>query len=190
MKVCKIGFKMAFATFFLILATGCASNKYACKGYPQGVACADPVTVYQLTEERDQVSSENLNKKSPEEDGRRKEVVEGILRPPVDMTKPVLQPAQVLRIWIAPWVDEYQDLHGASHVFTEITPRRWSFGAQGVAIPRVTYPYQAGSRKNRDEGDVPSVKTQASGQVPQPQVSLPSSVVKQFGSSDLEENVR
>lgn len=37
-------------------------------------------------------------------------------------------PAQVMRIWFAPWTDERGDLHKPSHVYTEIAGRRWAVG--------------------------------------------------------------
>lgn len=37
-------------------------------------------------------------------------------------------PAQVMRIWIAPWTDERGDLHRPSHIYTEIVARRWAVG--------------------------------------------------------------
>ncbi|MBK1717176.1 hypothetical protein CKO27_05860 [Thiocystis violacea] len=38
-------------------------------------------------------------------------------------------PAQVMRLWLAPWEDENADLHASGYVFTEITPRTWSLAA-------------------------------------------------------------
>lgn len=37
-------------------------------------------------------------------------------------------PAQVMRIWVAPWTDEAGDLHQPSHIYTEIVGRRWAVG--------------------------------------------------------------
>lgn len=37
-------------------------------------------------------------------------------------------PAQVMRIWVAPWTDERGDLHRPSHIYTEIVSRRWAVG--------------------------------------------------------------
>jgi len=154
------------------ITSGCANSKYACKGYPEGVSCVDPVAVYRLTEDSDEVVAQKHgeNKERVSAKTEKKEVVESMLRPPVDMAKPVLEPAQVLRIWIAPWVDEFHDLHGASYVFTEITPRRWSFGVNGAGIQRVTYPFQV---KPSNGGSVPEVKT------------LPPEVVKSVGKGEV-----
>ena len=54
--------------------------------------------------------------------------------------RPVRAPAQIMRIWIAPWIDKRDDLHLPSHIYTEIQPRRWVFGveagrSQGVIVP-------------------------------------------------------
>ena len=34
-------------------------------------------------------------------------------------------PAQILRIWIAPWVDKQGNWHSGGVVMTDITPREW-----------------------------------------------------------------
>lgn len=57
-----------------------------------------------------------------------------------DFARPVRTPAQVMRIWIAPWIDKSDDLHFPSYVYTEIQPRRWNFGveafnARGIVMP-------------------------------------------------------
>ena len=42
---------------------------------------------------------------------------------------PLRLPAQVMRVWIAPWEDSRGDLHAPGYLYTEIEPRRWSLGA-------------------------------------------------------------
>lgn len=155
--------------------SGCAtSSKYACKGQPDGVICADPVAVYHMTEERDEVTTKN-EKKMDGAQTKREEVMNSIMRPPVDMAKPVLEPAQVLRIWLAPWVDEAQDLHGASYVFTEITPRRWTMGVRGAAIPHAPHAFQMLERSTRRDGDgIPLVTSQP--------IAAPKGVERQSGT--------
>ena len=54
--------------------------------------------------------------------------------------RPVREAAQVMRIWVAPWIDKKDDLHYPSYVFTEVQPRRWTFGVnefggRGVVVP-------------------------------------------------------
>ncbi|MBK1700210.1 TraV family lipoprotein [Thiococcus pfennigii] len=59
-------------------------------------------------------------------------------------------PAQVMRIWIAPWEDSRGDLHAPGYLYTEIVPRRWRIGApaepQPVALIR---PLQIEQRDTR-----------------------------------------
>ena len=45
---------------------------------------------------------------------------------------PLRQPAQVMRIWLAPWEDDRGDLHASGYVFTEIASRTWTL-ADGPA---------------------------------------------------------
>ncbi|EIC24015.1 TraV family lipoprotein [Thiorhodovibrio frisius] len=61
---------------------------------------------------------------------------------------PSRAPAQVLRIWIAPWEDSAGNLHGASHVFTEVVPRRWQLAsATETATGAVLTPLQLEPRR-------------------------------------------
>jgi hypothetical protein len=61
---------------------------------------------------------------------------------------PSRAPAQIMRIWIAPWEDAAGNLHGASHVFTEITPRRWQMASvPGTPAGTVLTPLQLEPRK-------------------------------------------
>ncbi len=54
---------------------------------------------------------------------------------------PVLEPARVMRIWIAPWEDGKKDLHWPSYLFTEIQPRKWSFGQSEFTGSRPVIPH-------------------------------------------------
>jgi conjugal transfer pilus assembly protein TraV len=61
---------------------------------------------------------------------------------------PSRAPAQIMRIWIAPWEDAAGNLHGASHIFTEIAPRRWQMASiPGAAAGTVLTPLQLEPRK-------------------------------------------
>lgn len=46
--------------------------------------------------------------------------------------RPLREPSQVMRIWISPWRDSSDSLNWSGYVFTEVTPKRWSFGEQEV----------------------------------------------------------
>lgn len=43
-------------------------------------------------------------------------------------------PAQVMRIWFAPWTDVRGDLHRPSYVYTEVAGRRWAIGGDVRAV--------------------------------------------------------
>lgn len=59
--------------------------------------------------------------------------------------KPVREAAQVMRIWIAPWVSSGDVLHLAQLHYTEIVPRTWTVGkpevlkGAGYVIPHVAF---------------------------------------------------
>lgn len=48
-----------------------------------------------------------------------------------DRPVPIRTPAQVMRIWVAPWEDTNGDLIVSGYIYTEIEPRRWVIG-EGV----------------------------------------------------------
>ena len=132
-------------------------DEFACPGMPAGVVCKSPVKVYRATngttDDRDSVTPEpparsgnsalldSLNDGSglvsiqTEKAARNKAPSLPLpLRLSLNQSAspnlplPVLEPAKVMRIWIAPWEDSRKDLHWPSYLFTEIQPRKWSFG--------------------------------------------------------------
>mgnify|MGYP001767159780 CR=1 FL=1 len=78
------------------------------------------------------------------------DVVSGLVLPRPEGPVPIRLPAQVLRVWIAPWEDAHGDLHAPGYVYTEVVPRRWSLGesAAATATQRIT-PLQV---QHRSEG--------------------------------------
>ena len=127
--------------------SGCASyfntgetDKFACPGIPNGVSCATPREAYNLshgstpdTRPVDSAGSATIGKSAPAPDaspvgaspmadfGR---AVRG------NEPRAVREAATVMRIKIFPWVDQNDDLHMGSVLFTEIQARRWSFGKE------------------------------------------------------------
>lgn len=55
--------------------------------------------------------------------------VEDLLLPRSPDPIPLRMPAQVMRIWLAPWEDRQSDLHASGYVFTEIAPKTWTLAA-------------------------------------------------------------
>lgn len=46
--------------------------------------------------------------------------------------RPMREPSQVMRIWVAPWIDQSDTLNWSGYIYTEVTTRRWAFGEQEV----------------------------------------------------------
>lgn len=46
--------------------------------------------------------------------------------------QPLREASQVMRIWIAPYIDQQDNLNWSGYVYSEVTPRRWAVGEQEV----------------------------------------------------------
>ena len=102
---------------------------------------------------------------------------------------PILEPAKVMRIWIAPWEDSKKDLHWPSYLFTEIQPRKWSFGKSEFSGSRPVIPHlmvmpsAQPARPGRPEsGRVGSVQPVTS---PQAVTGIPEAALPQAGDALL-----
>jgi conjugal transfer pilus assembly protein TraV len=62
-------------------------------------------------------------------------VATGPVLPRPEGPVPLRVPAQVMRVWIAPWEDSRGDLHAPGYLYTEIEPRRWTLGAPAEPDP-------------------------------------------------------
>lgn len=125
---------------------GCAStfntagsSEFSCPGMPNGVVCAAPFTAYEMTNG----SSAALDQQFADPEQQRKaggvpaarlDAGGGVLGAGVAtalagrLPQPIMEQAQVMRIWVAPWVDANNDVHWPSYIYTEIQPKRWRFG--------------------------------------------------------------
>lgn len=149
--------KLAAVASSILLMTGCGSldwkSEYACPGMPSGVVCKSPVEVYKMTEKTDRVINEEGESAQKARDRMTSAAGEAALsQVPSQVTtgrnlpreaQPILEPAKVVRIWIAPWIDSAQDLHMPGYVFTEVTPRRWSFGEASATRSKPLVPIQS-----------------------------------------------
>lgn len=143
-------------------------DEFACPGMPVGVLCMSPVRVYRATHgathDRDSVTAEPSKKREglapldtlgdgsglvsvqTEKTARNKPPLQPLPLPISQPTSPnlplpILEPARVMRIWIAPWEDGKKDLHWPSYLFTEIQPRKWSFGKAEFTGSRPVIPH-------------------------------------------------
>lgn len=143
-------FQMFGVGFAVTLVAGCSSlnigkNDYSCPGMPDGVQCMAARDVYASTnngevprpskqeDSKTETATENgKGKESSSIPEKRDVVVDNFVAPRLpDRPIPVRTPAQVMRIWVAPWEDTNGDLIVPGYVYTEIEPRKWVFG-EGV----------------------------------------------------------
>lgn len=145
--------KYLIALFCTTLLSGCAStwnlgsSDFSCPGMPKGVICKTPHEVYKLTNNKSSLvtlTADGQKALTQEAAVPANAVMQQVHLPqPLQQPMPVMEAAQVMRIWVAPWIDQAGDLHYPSYIYSEITPRRWSFGnltkGQGARIPVAAY---------------------------------------------------
>lgn len=131
-------------------------SAFSCPGMPQGVTCKTPAAVFQSTNGALPVSDSDLpmrgtaafnsmQDRNPDNAQIPRKAVIGIgegayIQGNMKTPLPVRSKAQVMRIWIAPWVDKSDDLHLPSFLYTEVQSRKWNLGeaefvGNGIAVP-------------------------------------------------------
>lgn len=167
--------------------SGCAATgkkDFSCSGLPGNVTCLDSMTVYELTSDpalkaalqaevqrrvengEDMIDTQQVIRELIAKRGNATKSAETSLMAPISQPMPVLEPARVVRIWIAPWIDQKGDLHMPGYLFSEITPRRWSFGEAEVSGATVLTPLQV--QRDTAETVRPAGTTPATGRPPEP----------------------
>ncbi|AQH06021.1 type IV conjugative transfer system protein TraV (plasmid) [Burkholderia sp. KK1] len=155
--------RLLIAAVLPVLASGCSvfnpadSDTFACPGMPMGIVCKTPMAVYKSTNQMPAATDSDMPIGQTVKGVKFGDNQGNVARPdqvpvsaalpglglPAGVTadsRPIRTPAQVMRIWIGPWIDSKDDLHYPSYLFTEVQPRRWSFGktefgGQGVVVP-------------------------------------------------------
>ncbi len=170
---------------------GCGSfwnvgeDHYDCPGIPQGVVCKTPRQVYELTNHHDALVTMESDGKQKGNPGIEDAKPTGVLAQgaavrlpqPIQQPMPILEPAQVMRIWVNSWIDQNGDLHYPGLLFTEITPRRWAQGniESGVGA-RMLVPIQIdGDRDDASASLAGGANTQSG------VIQKPSSVIQPYG---------
>lgn len=131
---------------FGVLCSGCAgmgvgNDSYSCTGLPQGVSCKSVRDVYEMTNDK-----ENLQVLDADGGLSEQDVSQGVLVPSRKGKKiepevvstvdehnespaaPIRTPANIIRIWIAPWVDKEDVLSMGGYLFCELEERTWRVG--------------------------------------------------------------
>ena len=137
-------FPLVTATLALILG-GCAGHEPRPSSHTdsrQATGVLESLQAYQPQREREALKPKPLERRVAGEQPAAKAPVAA---PSASEAAPLpsREPAQIMRLWIAPWEDAAGNLHGASHVFLEITPRRWRLAsAPGAPDGPVLTPLQ------------------------------------------------
>lgn len=128
------------------LLSGCATQ-YGCKGMPDDPKCLSTTEAYQVTDkalpEPPKVAAAaqpSLSASKISQPPQQQPV------PKIDDPTPIRTPAQVMRIWIAPWEDSDGDLMVSNYVYTELEPRRWMIGKSAPALSTSLIPLQVEQR--------------------------------------------
>ncbi|QHS38455.1 type IV conjugative transfer system lipoprotein TraV (plasmid) [Alcaligenes faecalis] len=142
------------------LLTGCSSlnignSDYACPGMPDGIQCMSTLEVYAMTNDGNVPRPMNKDEKDYERKKNeeslqhigstdtQQDFINTYVAPQLpDRPVPIRTPAQVMRIWVAPWEDTNGDLITTGYVHTEIEPRRWVVAEQAPKSDPVLRPLQ------------------------------------------------
>lgn len=139
----------------LLFLAGCASSfnvgdsgKLSCRQSVKGMPCVTVRAAYHASMAYD--PEETIVLQEPGKAGRQNagKVVPFLPEPVpnaavIGEPKPLLMPAQVMRVWVNAYEDENGDLVYPSRVFSEVTPRKWNVGysaAQGIQSSRLITP--------------------------------------------------
>jgi len=137
----RILIRLSLAGLTVLLSTGCATQ-YGCKGMPDDPVCLSTTEAYQLT---DKALPEAPKVEATRQPGVPVSKLSPLQRQPVpkiDDPTPIRTPAQVMRIWIAPWEDSEGDLMVSNYVYTELEPRRWMIGKSAPTLSPSLIPLQ------------------------------------------------
>ena len=156
---------MVVSLVLTMALSGCVTGQsdFSCSK-PDGVTCMDSISVLETTNDaalekalRERIRQLDAAGVDPSEikpyeilaelkaqrrSGSTAVPAMATLTQPINGPLPVLQPAKVVRIWIAPWIDRKSDLHLPGYIFSEITPRRWTIGESEIDDAPIVAPIQ------------------------------------------------
>lgn len=155
----------------LLVLSGCSSfnigsDEYGCPGMPSGVQCMSARDVYSATNDGNvprPMKPEEVKAKAEADGGGSSDVsvsssnsgdsvIDNYVAPRLpDRPIPIRTPAQVMRIWVAPWEDTNGDLIVTGYVYTEIEPRRWVIGGGAPQSEPVLRPLQTVTHEPKSE---------------------------------------
>jgi conjugal transfer pilus assembly protein TraV len=154
----------------VLLSTGCATQ-YGCKGMPDDPKCLSTTEAYQVT---DKALPELSKTETPKSEAVKAEAIAPFPRharqpvPKIEDPTPIRTPAQVMRIWIAPWEDSDGDLMVSGYVYTELEPRRWMIGKSAPTVSPSLIPLQIEQRLPERSLDRDQAGSETEGMLPGP----------------------
>lgn len=81
------------------------------------------------------------------------EVIDNYVTPALpERPVPIRTPSQVMRIWVAPYIDSNGDYNAPGYVYTEIEPRRWVLAKEYEEASRVFQPLEKKDMKTESSG--------------------------------------
>lgn len=151
----------------LTACTTVGEKEFACPGRPPGVRCMSATEVYAATHTSDRVAptaakpmgddprktgrgrrerhsdsaqpSKGLVPAEPSKEVREIDMLHAGLVPATDKPIPIRTPAQVMRVWFAPWEDSRGALHAGGYAFIEVASRRWTLGENAMTTEPVRF---------------------------------------------------
>lgn len=145
----KQGLSVLFSMSAMLVMSGCSLNtadnsEFTCASNINGL-CGSPMKIYKMT--NDSLPEAAPVKPTKIEDGvdpdsqaanqteEKPQSVTSVLKaqkqlkPVTGSPIPLREPARVMRIWVAPWVESKTDaLHWPSYTYVEVEARKWSMG--------------------------------------------------------------
>jgi len=152
--------KWSVISAMLLVLSGCSmlntgKDEYGCPGMPGGVQCMSARDVYAATndghvprpikpEAAKVLANVEKTTGTPEALSHTQDTaMDGYVAPNLpDRPIPIRTPAQVMRIWVAPWEDTNGDLIVTGYVYTEIEARRWVIGDSTPQTEPILHPLQ------------------------------------------------
>ena len=147
-KIVSLNYRLLNRSALVLLTAllgGCATQ-YGCKGMPDDPTCLSTTEAYQFT---DKALPETPKVEATVQTDLSVSKLSSVPRQPVpkiDDPTPIRTPAQVMRIWIAPWEDSEGDLMVSNYVYTEVEPRRWMIGKSAPTLSPTLIPLQVEQR--------------------------------------------
>ncbi|WP_020563520.1 TraV family lipoprotein [Methylosarcina fibrata] len=144
----RVFIRLVLLGLTVFFSTGCATQ-YGCKGMPDDPQCLSTTEAYQVT---DKALLEPPKPQTPKSEAVKAEAIAPSPRharqpvPKIEDPTPIRTPAQVMRIWIAPWEDSDGDLMVSGYVYTELEPRRWMIGKSAPTVSPSLVPLQIDQR--------------------------------------------